>query len=1051
MSLTFERMKRIFFLILVLIILPVSVSMQNGEVKNVSQNPFGSPDFQHFTNEDGLPQNSIFCIFQDRRGFLWIGTFHGLGRFDGYQFVKYTRDFQDAHSLSDNRINSIIETKSGEIWIGTRNGLNHYNYATNNFDSYMFEAKSADAIGDSWINAVFEDHEGTLWVGANQIGLNKFDRTTGKFTAHKNDPNNPESLSDNNVFGICEDKNGNLWIATSGGLNKFDRETGRFKRYLSDAKNPNSLSDNRINAMLIDRAGIIWLATGKGLNKFDTNTELFTRYFNDKSNPNSLNNNDVRSIYETKTGVFWVGTLSGLNRYVKENDNFIVYKHEQANPRSLTEGVVLSIVEDNMEQLWIGTSTGLNKYNQKKARFQVFRHDPNDPNSLSKDNIYSMAEDKNNNVWIALSTAVGGGLIEYKPGEQRFESLKDFNEYVSALFVDRDGKMLIGTAKGLFYLDTDKHTLTPFKNDSNDAGLKSAIAICEDRAGNLWIGTLNGEVRKFNRLSGEVKRIQYKPNTANLSNYRVLAIYEDSQGQIWIGTRNGLTMYNPDTESFTQYVNEPDNPNSITANAVGAIYEDKHGTLWFGTSSGGLNRFDRKTETFTPFTEREGMPINNVYEILEDEQNHLWLSTDKGLARLDIGTKTFRNFDVNDGLPHNEFNDRAALKDRNGEMYFGTPDGFMKFNPKDFTDSEFKPPIYLTDIRVLEQPLKTKENLTVLRDLNLSWRDYVVSFEFAALDFTDSNKLQYQWKLEGFDPEWINGGTRRTATYTNLPGGSYTLKVKATNVDGIWTEESLLLKINVTPPFYRTFWFLGLVSIAIGILIWLMYRYRLNQLRTINEAQTRFTQQLITSQEAERKRIASELHDGLGQSLVVIKNRAMLGIKKGDDAERVVKELSNISESATQALEEVREITNNLRPQLLDRLGLTKALTAMCKKVSGVVEIDCDVDLIDNLFSENEEISIYRIVQESVNNIIKHSNASNAIVTIKRDENKLQITIEDNGKGFDVGNAKFNGSGLGLIGLKERAQLLNGEIVIDSKIGEGTKIELLINAEARTK
>lgn len=1025
--------------------------MQNGEIKSVSQNPFGSQGFQHFTNEDGLPQNSIFSILQDSRGFLWIGTFHGLSRFDGYQFVNYARDFQDANSLSDNRINSIIETKSGEIWIGTRNGLNRYNYATNNFDSYMFEAESADAIGDSWINKVFEDRNGTLWVGANQIGLNKFDRETGKFTAYKNDPNNSESLSNNNVFGIGEDKNGSLWIATSGGLNKFDRETERFKRYLSDTKNPDSLSDNQISAMLIDRAGIIWLATGNGLNKFDPNAEKFTVYFNDKSNQNSLSDNDVRSIYETKTGEFWVGTINGLNRYVKETDNFIVYKNNQADPRSLTEGAVLSIVEDNMEQLWVGTLVGLNKYNQKKARFQVFRHDPNDPNSISKDNIYSIVEDKNKNVWLSLAGAVGGGLIEYKIGEQRFENLKDFNEYVSALYVARDGKMLVGAANGLFYFDADEKRLIAFKNDSNDAGLKGVSAICEDRAGNLWLGTLLGEVRKINPLSGEVKRIQYKPDTANLSNYRVLAIYEDSQRQIWIGTRNGLTKFNPDTESFTQYENKPDNPNSLTANAVGAIYEDRQGTLWFGTSSGGLNRFDRNTETFTPFTEREGMPINNVYEILEDEQNHLWLSTDKGLARFDIGTKTFRNFDVNDGLTHNEFNDRAALKTQNGEMYFGTPDGFMKFNPKDFTDSNFKPPIYLTDIRVLEQPLKTVQNKMQLRELNLSWRDYVVSFEFAALDFTDPKKLKYQWKLEGFDNDWINGGTRRTATYTNLPGGSYTLKVRATNVDGVWTEERLMLTINVTPPFYRTFWFLGLVTLAISGLIWLMYRYRLNQLQAINETQTRFTQQLITSQEAERKRIASELHDGLGQSLVVIKNRAMLGIKKGDDAERVVKELSNISESATQALEEVREITNNLRPQLLDRLGLTKALTAMCKKVSGVVEIDCDVDSIDNLFSENEEISIYRIVQESLNNIIKHSNASNAIVTIKRDENNILISIEDNGKGFDINNIKSNGGGLGLVGLKERAQLLGGEFIVDSKIGDRTKIQVVINAEARTK
>ncbi len=709
----------------------------------------------------------------------------------------------------------------------------------------------------------------------------------------------------------------------------------------------------------------------------------------------------------------------------------------------MSENNVLSIVEDNQEQLWVGTSGGgLNKYNQKKARFQQFRHEPNNPNSISRDNIYSMVEDKNKDLW--LTPGGEGGLIKYKVGEKRFEAVEEFNQqYVSALYVDRDGKVWIGAPNGLFYFDMDENRLISFKSGTNDAGFKGVATICNDRDGNLLTGNLSGEVRKINRVSGEIKRIQYLQNPANVSNYRVLAIFVDSLGQIWIGTRNSLTKYNPETETSTQFAHQPDNLKSLSASDVGAIYEDKKGTLWFGTSSGGLNRFDRKSETFTHFTEREGMPINNVYEILEDEQNHLWLSTDKGLARFNIETQTFRNFDVNDGLTNNEFNDRAALKTGNGEMYFGGPDGFVRFNPKDFDHSRFAPPIYLTDIRVLEQSFKTAESITQLKQLNLSWRDYVVSFDFAALDFTASNKLQYQWKLEGFDENWMNGGTRRTATYTNLSGGDYVLKVKATNADGVWTEESLNLKINVTPPFYRTYWFLALMALVFGFITWLIYRNRINQLRTINEAQTRFSQQLITSQEAERKRIAAELHDGLGQNLVVIKNRAMLGIKRGEDREKVEKELNNISESATLALEEVREITNNLRPQLLDRLGLTKAINAMLKKVSDIINIESEIDSIDNIFNEMQEISIYRIVQESLNNVIKHSNASDAKVLIKRTADKVLITIEDNGKGFAVENIKSK-SGFGLNGLKERAQLLNGEFSIDSKIGEGTKLKFRV-------
>ncbi len=314
-----------------------------------------------------------------------------------------------------------------------------------------------------------------------------------------------------------------------------------------------------------------------------------------------------------------------------------------------------------------------------------------------------------------------------------------------------------------------------------------------------------------------------------------------------------------------------------------------------------------------------------------------------------------------------------------------------------------------------------------------------LAIEYTGLSLTNSAQIKFRYRLEGLENNWIEAGTKRTVDYSYLPAGNYTFRVIAANTNGVWNTEGVAIKIIVHPYFYQTLWFRVLAALLVALIVWFIYHTRVSHLREIAKTKTAFSQQLIESQEAERKRIAAELHDGLGQNLVVIKNRALLGINKGDDKERVAKELRNISDSATQALEEVREITNNLRPQLLDRLGLTKAINAMLKKVSGVIEIDSEIDSIDNIFSETQEISIYRIVQESINNIIKHSNASDAFVKIKRDETKVLITIEDNGKGFDIANIK---NGLGLIGLKERSQLLNGEFVVDSKIGEGTKITL---------
>jgi signal transduction histidine kinase len=319
-----------------------------------------------------------------------------------------------------------------------------------------------------------------------------------------------------------------------------------------------------------------------------------------------------------------------------------------------------------------------------------------------------------------------------------------------------------------------------------------------------------------------------------------------------------------------------------------------------------------------------------------------------------------------------------------------------------------------------------------------------IALEYTALSLTRSDQIKFRYRLEGLEENWVEAGTRRAVDYSYLPAGSYTFRVIAANANGVWNNDGAAMRIVVRPYFYQTWWFIGLEALALGLVVWIIYYTRVARLRAVAEAKTLFSRQLIESQEAERKRIASELHDGLGQSLVIIKNRAMLGLNKRGDRERVAKELNSISESAASALEEVREITNNLRPQLLDRLGLTKAIRAMLDKTAGVIDIDGEVDNIDDLFSENEEISVYRIIQESVNNVIKHSNASNAIVKVKRGSHEVSVKVQDNGRGFDTTEVDTERRNLGLVGLKERAQLLKGTIQIESSIGEGTTIWVVI-------
>lgn len=1007
----------------------------------------GSPElarFQRLAAEDGLPISGVASLFQDSRGFIWVGSFIGLSRFDGYRFANYTSDQGDPRTISATSVSSIVEARSGKIWVGTTDGLNEYDEQTDGFKRYDFDPTNPNGLPDGYIRCIYEDSFGSLWVGTNVGGLSRFEQESQTFTTF-----HFPTVGSNMVGALSEDKQGNFWIGTGDGLYKFDRGTGTAERI--DGV-PDKQTSGTVSVISVDPTGILWLGTSSGLYSFDPVSGRSKAYRSVSNDSKSLTDDWVRTIHQTASGTMWVGTNKGLDRYIRETDDFVSYRHDPSDPYSLINGEILAVLEDANQQLWVGGTSGLNKFNQKTTRFHSFQHDPDDENSVSANEILSIYEDRQNTLWIG--TRAGGQhgkLNRFDLESGRFEVAAELGDVlIFSSYEDRSGKLWFGAYDAVYSLEPgakkpERYQLlsdATSRGNGRPLGL-TTIGITEDDGGNILLATVGEGMLVLDRLTGKLTRFELKVVSRDrASNNRVYSIVEDRQRQLWVGTAEGLERVDATRQNHTVYRHDPGNPKTISANDIGTVFEDSTGILWIGTSSGGLNRFEPTSDSFIRFTRDEGLPSNDVFGIVEDDQRNLWLATDRGLARFNIASESFRTYNVTDGVPNNPFDNKTLFRNQKGEIYFGGQNGFVQFDPREFTDSTMKPPVYLSDIRVLEQPLKTGLNFAFLKEIELSWRDYVVSFDFAALDFTDPRKLQYQWKLDGFDPDWINGGTRRTATYSNLPGGDYVLKVKATNVDGLWTDESVNLKIHVQPPFFRTVWFWALVALAVGFLILLAYRYRIGQLRSIGEAKTRFTQQLITSQEAERKRIAAELHDGLGQSLVIIKNRAMLGLNKRDDKERVVKELSDISDSASQALDEVREITNNLRPQLLDRLGLTKAIIAMLKKYAGVIDIKSDIDPIDGLFDENAEISIYRIVQESVNNTIKHSNASTAKVKIKRIESRIIVEIKDNGKGFDPQSLPTEQRSFGLTGLRERAQLLGGELVIDSHIGVGTKVSV---------
>ena len=1040
--------------------------------------------FEHISIDQGLSQNTVTAIIQDTEGFVWFGTLDGLNKYDGYDFKVYRHTPADTNSLSASSLGPVYADRFGVIWIGTlAAGLNKFDPRTDKFTRYKYDPNDPNGLNDNRIRAIFEDEGGNLWVGTRDGGLNRFNRETGEFKHFMHDDNNLQSISGNHIRAIVEDGDGFLWIGTySSGLNKFDPQLGTFKHY-KNSSDPESLSHDHVEDLYFDRSGTLWIGTyGGGLNKLLLNSptspggnghEKFIKYKHDPDNPKSISNDVIEAIYEDHAGNLWVATnAGGLNKFDRQSENFVRYRHKQNDPSSISYDNVETLYEDWSGNLWIGTwGGGINKLNLKTEKFVHYKNNPNDRNSLGHNYVRAIHEDEFGAVWVGSS---GGGVVRinrpqssfthftHKPGLPNSLSNND----VRAICIDKFNNLWVGTyGGGLNRLLLNQTTLlgfnsskgsalagkVRFKHYRNDPGNPKSLSdnfiwsIYEDKAGILWIGTSKG-INRFHPQNDTFESYRHEPGNPNsLSHNIIRSVYEDRSGVLWIGTYGGLNKFNRLSKNFTRYKHDPKNPNSIGNNGIMAIYEDDAGILWLGTLGGGLNKFDRRKEKFTHYLESDGLPSAFVHAIQGDNNGYLWLSTNKGISKFDPRTENFRNYDVRDGLQSNEFNTGASLRGRSGELFFGGVNGLNVFHPANIRDNPYVPPIVLTTFNIFNKETKFDRSLSELQDLKLSYKDQFFSFEFAALDFTNSSKNQYAFMMQGFDSDWIYSGSRRYASYTNLDPGEYVFKVKGSNNDGIWNEEGVALNIKITPPFWQTWWFriLGLLTIvAIFVVI---IQWRVASLKKEKTEQERFSKRLIEMQEKERKRIASELHDSLGQNLLVMKNSVDQYINTHPEGNKLV-ELAELSSMASESINEVREISYNLHPHQIDRLGLTKAVESIITKISKSTSIDfsSDIDEMNSLFSKENDIHVFRIVQEGINNLVRHANATEAEILVKSKQDLLKISIKDNGSGFDFKSYTSPNSkekGFGLTGISERVKILKGEFMVDSS-RKGTTLDI---------
>ncbi len=767
--------------------------------------------FRHKPDDtNSLSYNDITSIYEDHNGIFWIGTFNaGLNRYDpsNESFIRFRHNPNDTNSLSHENINAIIEDKSGQIWIGTDNGLNKLivNDSAKNiysFHHYINNPKDKSSISSNIILSIYQDKAGTIWVGTgdglNKIIFNNQKELPLKFIRYQHNSEDPHSLSNDTARVIFEDSKGNLWIGTDNGLNKLKIKDNSFIIYKHDYKNKNSLSHNQIYALCEDNSGVLWIGTnGGGLNLFDKKNNSFERYLYDPQNSRSLSYNEIRSIYKDVSGIMWIGTYGGgIDKVSRGVNQFYLYSHISDNTNSLSHPIVWSIYEDEDSILWIGThGGGMDRLDRRKNKYTHFVNDPKNPNSLSSNIVRNIIEDRNGLLWIGTH---GGGINIFNRKTKKFKSYRHNPQNASSLAYDE------------------------------------IRTIYQDRSGVIWIGTYGRGLDKFEQGNDTFIHYRNVPgNTSSLSNDFVRIIYEDKAGNFWIGTEGGgLNKFIKDKNIFINYSSNPNDSNSISNDYIFSIYEDKAGILWLGTFGGGLNKFNPQTGVFKNYTTKNGLPSDAIYGILADEKENLWLSTNNGLSKFNPSTETFKNYNERDGLQSNEFNGGSYFKSKSGEMFFGGIEGFNTFYPGDIKDNSYIPPIVITSFQKFNKEFHFEKPISFIKKINLSYHDYVFSFEFAALDYTAPEKNKYAYKMEGLDKDWFyTSSEKRYANYTTLPPGKYVFRVRGSNSDGIWNDEGTSLIIIISPPFWQTWWFTLIIALVFAAIILTLYKRRLRNVR----------------------------------------------------------------------------------------------------------------------------------------------------------------------------------------------------------------------------
>ena len=810
--------------------------------------------FSHFSSKDGLPQNSVLAIFQDEKGFLWMGTDNGLARFDGFQFRSFLHYPTDPNSITSNVIRAISADKHHLLWIGTEGGgINVFDPKTEKFYKYEGEKGTGTKITSTKISTVFLDQSGNIWIGTLGEGLFKLSGPNSDFTTvpdylarlkvkHFNRENS--SLKDDRIWTVYQGRSGQLYIGTmDGGGYQIDPDNSEFLPIRLGDPTQNIAS---VKSFFEDDNKSLWIGTeehGLWIGSPRANDFKFISLPKTSYNYGELNLN-ITSIRAVGSDQIWVGTL-GSGLYILSTEGEFIHRFEDnpSDPYSLKGNSVYTTFQDENQNIWLGmySGEGLNKVNPTQQQFEHYRYDPDQNAGLSSKMVKTIFKDNFGHLWVGL---FNGGVNIMPVGSDRFEYLHAAPSgelshiHVQTITQTRDGKIWIGTdGGGINVINTETDDIKYHRNEpwNNQSLSKNDVwAIAEAPDGMVWIGTANGGgLNRLDPATGKIKRYSHIPNDPHSPSFDdIRSLLFDSKGNLWIGTYGGgLNQMNGATGTFKYWRNDPSSPNSLSNDIITSLLEDTKGNIWIGTSGGGLNRLDPKTNQFTVLTEKDGLPSDIIKAILQDNNGQLWISTVNGLSAFSFESGMFKNYTEDDGLQSNEFNLGSAFKDKSGKLYFGGTNGFNSFYPDRILPAPAPNKPVFTRLRIFNQeinPLDSvngevilQKSISYTENLLLNYSQNNFEFEFSSFEFAGQNQLIFSYQLDGYDKNWISSSVgRRFATYTSLSYGEYVFKVRSRQINSLEYSPISEMRISIVPPWYLTLWAYALYLLATLALVY---------------------------------------------------------------------------------------------------------------------------------------------------------------------------------------------------------------------------------------